>query len=326
VVPDVAAAGEGALVIGTAERLPSSGAFRDFEAATGCRVAIRPAPSESALADRPPAGLDLLVLPGEAVLELADRRAIAPLATSRIAGRGDVIAPLADTALAARDTRTYAVPFAWGVDVLLYAQSAFPSPPASWSALYDPAYRGRIVVPDSVLQVANAALVQGASDPFALDRDQLRAAGDLLGRQRKLVRLYWNAARALGPLFADGTVVLGEGREADARDLAPWGVAAATPPGPTTGWSAWWALASGAPHPRCAYKWLNYGAAPAVQLELAQAIGGAPANGRACDLVTEARCEALRLRDSGLLGGLRFARTPAGGMGPWLDAWARARS
>ena len=62
-----------------------------------------------------------------------------------------------------RDGRRYGVPFAWGPELVLAARSAFAVPPASYDALFDPAYAGRIAVPDDPFQIALAALVLGTA-------------------------------------------------------------------------------------------------------------------------------------------------------------------
>ena len=132
-------------------------------------------------------------------------------------------------ASAERDGDRYGVPFAWGPEYLLSTRRAFPVPPTSFDSLYDPAYAGRIAVPDDPLQIAVAAVMLDSRDPYALDARSLDAAAELVRRQRPLVREYWSAPADLAALFADGRVVLGQARGKVASDLSAVGVAATVP-------------------------------------------------------------------------------------------------
>ena len=118
-----------------------------------------------------------------------------------------------------RDGRRYGVPFVWGPEYLLAARRAFPVPPTSYNALFDPAYADQIAVPDDPFQIALAVVVLGARDPYALDSRDLYAAAELISRQRPLVREYWTDPADLGELFADGRIVLGQARGKVATDL-----------------------------------------------------------------------------------------------------------
>ena len=43
----------------------------------------------------------------------------------------------------------YGVSLQWGPNVLMYSKKAFPTPPTSWSAIYDAKYKGQVTVPRS---------------------------------------------------------------------------------------------------------------------------------------------------------------------------------
>src|SRR5216117_3109375 len=53
-------------------------------------------------------------------------------------------------------------------------------------------------------------------------------------------------------------------------------------PLPTTGWADTWMLAAKAPHPNCAYKWMQYISMPKVQALQAVTYGETPDNKLAC--------------------------------------------
>lgn len=320
---DAAAPGEGALRILAADGTSLGDVAGGFEAATGCRVTVEPQGTSAEIVRRATAtDVDVFAVSGDAVLSLAVAGAAVPVPRG---ADDDVVAAVRRAG--ERDGMRFGVPFAWGPEYLLAGRSSFPEPPASYDALFDPAYAGRIAVPDDPLQIALAAVVLGTRDPYALDARDLDAAAELIRRQRPLVREYWSDPADLGGLFADGRVVLGQARGKVASDLAARGVSATVPAGPVLAWSSWFVIAAAAPHPRCAAKWRNYVLAPNVQIPLARAASGAPAVQAACALEGTVSCAADRLDDQAFLDSLRVARTPLQptGISAWEQAWSAAR-
>ena len=320
---DAAAPGEGALRVLAADGIGLADVAPDFEAATGCRVTVEPQGSSAEIVRRASAtNVDVFALSGDSVLSLAVAGAAAPVP----GGADDDVIP-AVRRVGERNGVRYGVPFAWGPEFLLAMRRAFPVPPTSYDALFDPAYAGRIAVPDDPLQIALAAVVLGSRDPYALDARDLDAAAELIRRQRPLVREYWSEPADLGGLFADGRIVLGQARGKVAASLSALGVSATVPAGPALAWSSWFVIAASAPHPRCAAKWRNYVLAPAVQIALARTAGGAPAVRAACAIEGAVVCAADHLDDQAFLDSLRVARTPLQptGIAAWEQAWGAAR-
>jgi putative spermidine/putrescine transport system substrate-binding protein len=52
-----------------------------------------------------------------------------------------------------------------------------------------------------------------------------------------------------------------------------------------TGWADTWMLATNAPHPNCAYKWMQWVTTPKVQAQQADYFGETPANKLSCGLM-----------------------------------------
>ncbi len=320
---DAAAAGEGVLHVLAADEISLADVVPGFEAATGCQVTVEPQGSSADLVrNASSATADVFAVSGDAVLALAVAGAAAPVPRG---GGDDVVAAVRRAG--ERDGRRYGVPFVWGPEYVLSARRAFPVPPTSYDALFDPAYADRIAVPDDPFQIALAAVVLGARDPYALDARDLDAAAELIRRQRPLVREYWTDPVDLGALFADGRIELGQARGKVATSMSALGVSATAPAGPVLAWSSWFVTAATAPHPRCAAKWRNYVLAPSVQIALARAAGGAPAVRAACSLEGTVTCAADGLDDEAFLSSLRVARTPLQptGIAAWEQAWSAAR-
>jgi putative spermidine/putrescine transport system substrate-binding protein len=98
-------------------------------------------------------------------------------------------------------------------------------------------------------------------------------------------------------------------------------------------------LASKAPHPTCAYLWLEYVLTPQAQAKQAIALGETPVNGKACPFMNALQrgsCSAYHLDTASTkyLPRIRFWKTPLKTCGwggrrdcvpllEWQQAWAR---
>ena len=71
-----------------------------------------------------------------------------------------------------------------------------------------------------------------------------------------------------------------------------------------TGWADTWLLATNAPHPNCAYKWMQWVTTPKVQAEEAIYFGETPANTLACPIMNQLQkggCAAYHANAPGVL-------------------------
>src|SRR6185295_11320614 len=68
----------------------------------------------------------------------------------------------------------------------------------------------------------------------------------------------------------------------------------------STGWSDTWMVSSKAKHPNCMYMWMDYITTPEVQAQVAYYFGEAPANPKACDLITDdpTHCDTYKATDA----------------------------
>ena len=144
---DVAAPGEGALHVLAADGINVAGVAPAFEAATGCHVTVEPHGSSADIVRTATStSTDVFAVSGDAVLALTVAGAAAPIPR----GADDDVIPAVRRA-GESDGRRYGVPFVWGPEFILAARRSFPVPPTSYDVLFDPAYAGRIAVPDDPL-------------------------------------------------------------------------------------------------------------------------------------------------------------------------------
>jgi putative spermidine/putrescine transport system substrate-binding protein len=185
----------------------------------------------------------------------------------------------------------YGVSLQWGPNVLMYSKKTFKTAPTSWDVIYGSKYKGQITVPDNPIQIADAALYLkthnkslGITDPYELTQPQFQAAVKLLADQRPLLKSYWPLASQEISAFKNGDVVVGAGWPYQVSQLqtAKFPIGSTIPSEGATGWADSWLLAAKAPHPNCAYMWMQYISTPKVQAMQAVNYGETPDNAQAC--------------------------------------------
>jgi putative spermidine/putrescine transport system substrate-binding protein len=185
----------------------------------------------------------------------------------------------------------YGVSLQWGPNVLMYNTKNFPTAPPSWSVIYDQKYKGQVTVPDNPIQIADAALYLkthqpslGITDPYELTQPQFQAAVGLLAQQRPLIEKYWSLASQEIFDFKNGNAIVGAGWPYQVSTLKAdkFSIGSVVPSEGATGWADTWMLAAKAPHPNCAYMWMQYISTPKVQALQAVTYGETPDNKLAC--------------------------------------------
>jgi putative spermidine/putrescine transport system substrate-binding protein len=221
----------------------------------------------------------------------------------------------------------YGVPYQWGSNVLMYNTEAFgDSPPDSWEVVFKEmtlpdgeSNKGRIEAYDGPIYIADAALYLmhhnpelGIHDPYALTREQFNAALDLLREQRQVLFRYWHDAFIQIADFTDQGVVAASSWPFQVNLLKEGGAAIASvvPVEGATGWADTTMMHVDAPHPNCAYKWLEHSINPKLQGDLAAWFGSVPVNLDACQgnaLLGDEGCDVNGL---GNFDRIRFWKTP----------------
>ena len=317
--------GEGEVVLAAPPGAVPAWLTREFERTTGCAVDVQTiAPDELAARvalDRG-ATIDLALVRSSDSLRLVEGGAVAALDGDLLEHRDDLLEPLREPAATTVDGRSYGLAYDWALDVLVSAPT-IPTP-SSLEVLLDPTYTGQVAMPDDVLTLATAALLNGVTDPYALTESELQGASSVLQAQTGLLDGRYADADGLARLLRGGALVA-LASSATAATLAGEGLSVTTtlPREGTTGWFESWQLTSRARHPVCAYRWLNLATAPETQAAIARD-GLGPASGEACDLPGPGRCERLGLATPEVIGRVSFARTPIKPtpFGEWRRAWA----
>jgi putative spermidine/putrescine transport system substrate-binding protein len=321
---------------------------KPFEQATSCQVSVKYAGSSSEMVSLMAGGgggqYDLVSASGDADLRLIYGGDVRPININLIPSWKDFHTFLQSPSFNTIGGKHYGVSYEFGPNVLLYSTKTFPTAPTSWSVLYSSKYSGQITVPNNPIQIADAALYLsktqpdlGITDPYELTQKQFNAAVGLLKQEHPLVKKYWDLASQEISLFQSGTTVVGAAWPYQTNTLVAAGakVAETIPSQGATGWADTWMLATNAPHPNCAYKWMQWVTTPKIQAQEADYFGETPANKLACpimDTLQKDSCAAYHANaPESYYQTIKFWKTPLAQCGngksdcvpfqQWVTAW-----
>jgi putative spermidine/putrescine transport system substrate-binding protein len=288
-----------------------------FEADTGCKVTVKTAGTSDEMvslltsgapqsppgdASWPPAGTapyDLVTASGDASIRLIRGGTVMPIDVTRVPSFNTIDPRLQKAAWHYVDGKHYGVPYQWGPNVLMYNTDTFKKAPTSWSVVFEPQKfpdgkpnKGRVQAYDGPIYIADAALYLkakkpelGILDPYSLNETQYAAVLDVLRGQRPLVQRYWHDANVQVQDFQNEGIVASGSWPFQANTLLmnKAKVATTVPAEGATGWADSTMLATGAKHPNCAYKWLEWSISPKVQGDVAAWFGSNPVVPAACE-------------------------------------------
>ena len=298
-----------------------------FEKDTGCKVRIKTAgTSDEMVALMNEGGFDLVTASGDASLRLIVGKRVQPVNVGLVPSWSKVDDRLKSAPWHTVDGVHYGVPYQWGSNVLMYNTEVFKTPPTSWKVVFEETTlpdgktnKGRVQAFDGPIYIADAALYLmstkpelGIKDPYELNEDQYKAALDLLRGQRKLVSRYWHDAFVQIDDFTNEGVAASSSWPFQVNILRSQKkpIASVVPKEGATGWADTTMMHVDAPHPNCAYKWLEHSVNPKLQGDLAAWFGSVPVNLAACEgnaLLGDDGCATNGLGD---FEKIRFWRTP----------------
>ncbi|WP_309486162.1 ABC transporter substrate-binding protein [Ancylobacter mangrovi] len=299
-----------------------------FEKDTGCKVNVKTAgTSDEMVALMNEGGFDLVTASGDASLRLIAGKRVAPINTKLIPSWSSVDERLQNAPWHTVDGVHYGVPYQWGSNVLMYNTEAFKgATPKSWSVVFEEqtlpdgkSNKGRVQAFDGPIYIADAALYLmahkpelGIKDPYELNEEQYKAALDLLRGQRKIVQRYWHDAMIQVDDFTNEGVVASSSWPFQVNLLISQKqpVASTIPEEGATGWADTTMMHVDAPHPNCAYKWMQHSLDPKVQGDLASWFGSVPSVPAACkdnELLGAEGCKTNGMDD---FEKIHFWRTP----------------
>jgi putative spermidine/putrescine transport system substrate-binding protein len=304
----------------------------DFENETGCKVTVKTAAtSDEMVALMNEGGFDLVTASGDASNRLISGGRVQEINLDLIPSWNTVDPRLQNAPWHTVDGKHYGTPYQWGPNVLMYNSEVFPEAPTSWSVVFEEqdlpdgqTNNGRVQAYDGPIYVADAALYLkahnpelGINDPYELTREQFDAALNLLRQQRALVARYWHDAFIQMDDFKNEGVVASSSWPFQVNLLQFEGqpIASSFPEEGVTGWADTTMMHINAPHPNCAYMWLEHSLNPKLQGDLAAWFGSVPAVPAACDGNELLGPEGCNTNGMGNFDKIAFWKTPVADCG-----------
>ena len=318
-----------------------------FETATGCKVTVKVGLDSANMVQLMKTGeYDGVSASGDATLRLIAGGDVAPVNFDLIPNYKDVFAGLKGQPYNTVNGVGYGVPHGRGANVLMYDPTVVTTAPDSWSVVFDAnsPYKGKVTAYNYAIYIADAALYLmktkpelKITNPYALDKDQLAAAVDLLKVQKTLIGKYWTTAQEEIDGFANGDMSIGSAWLYQQNTINAAGgkqVASVTPKEGATGWSDTWMISSKAKHPNCMYKWMDYIISPKANADVTVYFGEAPVSAAACaeaEKQSAGFCDQFHAADEGYFKNIWYWNTPTttcldgrGDICTDFDAWTKA--
>ncbi|MDX1423885.1 MAG: ABC transporter substrate-binding protein [Kiloniellales bacterium] len=270
-----------------------------YEEKTGCKVRIKTAgTSDEMVALMNEGGFDLVTASGDASLRLIYGDRVQEVNVDLIDSYATIDPRLQDAPWHTVDGKHYGVPYQWGSNVLMYNTNAFKAPPESWNVVFEEmtlddgqsnkgrvqAFDGPIYIADAGLYLMNHKPELGIEDPYELNEEQFAAALDLLRQQRELVNRYWHDPFIQIDDFTNEGVVASSAWpfQVNLLQSKDQPIASVVPQEGATGWADTTMMHVDAPHPNCAYMWMEWSINPKLQGDLAAWFGSVPVVPDAC--------------------------------------------
>jgi putative spermidine/putrescine transport system substrate-binding protein len=275
-----------------------------FEAETGCKVTVKDAATSDEMVQLiNSGGFDLVTASGDASLRLIFGGSVQEIDVTKIPSYSTVDERLQNAPWHTVDGKHYGVSYQWGPNVLMYNTKVFPEAPTSWNVIFEEqtlpdgksnkdrvqAYSGPIYIADAALYLMTHNPELGITDPYELNEEQFAAALQLLSQQRTIASKYWGDYLVQIEDFKTEGFVAAPSWPLQVNLLQADGapISSTIPEEGATGWADTTMMAANAPHPTCAYLWLEHSINPKVQGDVASWFGSAPSVPAACDGASE---------------------------------------
>ncbi len=255
-----------------------------FEKASGCKVTATYVGSNDDFVPKLAAGggvYDLVTPSIDTAPVTVAAGFIEPIDTSKVERFGELYELFRTSPGLTKDGKVWGVPWLWGSIPFMYRTDKIAEEPTSIAALWDPKYAGKVSLWDDKSAIYVAARLNGDTNIYALNDEQLERAKAKLVEQKPLIRKYWGTAGELVNLFASGEVWISNTWGGfQVNELLKQGIPVKEfiPKENAEGWMDSWQIVKGSPNTECAYKWINYTLTETAQCGAANVTGYSAAN------------------------------------------------
>lgn len=236
-----------------------------FEKQTGAHVKVSYTGSVdeifAKLAATRGADFDVVVIETSSYKALVKQKLIQPLDLRKLPNLANLTPAFRNVPAIVFDGKTYAVPFAWGSNAMIYDKKVFSTAPG-WEIFWDPKYSGKVLgLDDATTMIVTTALVLGIKDPFNLTDAQFSAVKAKMIEQKKQVLSYYAGFDdGVSTMAQGGVVAMMSMGEPQVTQLKAKGIdsAVAIPKQGAIGWIDCHTLSAGARNPELAHAYINF--------------------------------------------------------------------
>ncbi len=156
----------------------------------------------------------------ENALDMVNKGIFQPLDLSRIPDWQSIFPSFKTLPGVMVNGKAYLVPIDAGTAGILYDPTKVSPAPDSWTALFDPRYKGQAAIEDnSTTAIDIGALVNGFADPQAMTSDQLDTVKNYLIAHKDQFRTYWQSDGDIINLFKNHEIAISSGYPSDALNI-----------------------------------------------------------------------------------------------------------
>jgi spermidine/putrescine-binding protein len=279
---------------------------RAFEESHNCKISASYMGSSDELVAKLRGGsasnYDVISPSSDVATMIASSGLAAPLDLSKLPSYSQLSERLRSLPLVRVQGNVYGVPFTWGPNPLLYDTKAFPNPPDSWAALWDPKLKGKISVWDELSTLYMAAQVLGYDKPdpshlYNLSDLELENVKKKLLELKPNIRKIWTTGGELTNLFENHEVAAAMGWPLMTNQLRKvnFPIGETIPKENTTGWIDHLMITTASEHKELATQFLEYMIEAKTQKAVTDVTGYDPANPQAGQSMTAEQRKSLHL-------------------------------
>ncbi len=173
----------------------------------------------------------------------------------------------------------HSLPYFWGTTGFGYNKEKVKGAVDSWNVMFDPKYKGRILMLDDMRENFAVALKSMGKSLNDTDPADLKAASEMLKKQKKLVKTYNSGDFA--NILASGDVDLAHGYNGQIAEVvraSAGKLAYVVPKEGATFWMDNVAITAKSRNLRSAYEFLNFIMEPEINAEIVNSVNYASAN------------------------------------------------
>ncbi len=228
-----------------------------------------------------PGTYDVVLCNNIYVMEAAGEGLIQPIDTSKITNFADLTPALRDSERFAKGGKHYAISWVWGLTSFAYNTQKIATKPDSIQALWDPAHAGKVGWRDDALEsIQMGALATGQDMNKPADMEKIKAKLSALKSQ---IKTFWSSEDEWNKYMAAGDydiAVYWSGSAARSKKAMKLPVEFVVPKEGAIGWFDGLTIATNAPNPDGAAKFIDFMVSPEFYVKWDNDVG-APASANA---------------------------------------------